>query len=126
MTALLVSAAHGQDGSVITLAGEADLTNIGQLRAAVAAQIDRLENRGGVQHLTLNLARLDFLDAAALQLLLRADRALRERGGGLTVTRPCQVVSRILAITRADRVLDVEDGQPAQWQEHPRGPGRDG
>src|SRR5580693_10665208 len=116
MTALLASAAQGQDGPVITLAGEADLTNIGQLRTAIATQIERLDRRGGVQHLTLNMTRLDFLDAASLQLLLRAARALRERGGRLTVTRPGQVVSRILAVTGAARLLDVENGQPAQWR----------
>lgn len=121
MTALLASAAQGQDGPVITLAGEADLTNIGQLRAAIATQIDRLDHRGGTQHLTLNMSRLDFLDAASLQLLLRAARALRERGGRLTVARPGDMVSRILSVTRADRLLDVEGGLLVQWREHPRG-----
>jgi len=111
MTALLASAAQGCDGPVITLAGEADLTNITELRTAIATQIDRLDRRGGVQHLTLNIARLDFLDAASLHLVLRAARALRERGGRLTVARPGEMVSRILVVTGADRLLHVEDGQ---------------
>lgn len=84
------------------LAGELDVTGIDELWAT----LDELFGTG-CRQVVLDLSRLDFLDAAGLGVLVRADRRFRDRGALLVLTglRPAQ--RRLLEITGLDRVLTV-------------------
>ncbi|MCO1657186.1 STAS domain-containing protein [Pseudonocardia humida] len=85
------------------LSGELDLASIGQLRDTLSAL-----RREGYRHVVLDLSGLDFLDAAGLGALVRADRLFRDGGATLVLTglRPAQ--RRLLEITGLDRTLLVE------------------
>jgi anti-sigma B factor antagonist len=52
---------------------------------------------------------LKFLDSASLRVLILAARALRGRHGRLVFARPQPLVARLLEITGADRLLEVQE-----------------
>ena len=84
------------------LSGELDISGVAGLREA----LDELHRRGH-RRVELDLSDLDFLDAAGLGELVRADRRFRDSGAELVLTglRPAQ--RRLLEITGLDRVLTL-------------------
>jgi anti-sigma B factor antagonist len=99
MCLLDVSVAAGEAGSVVTLAGEVDASNVAVLRRALSAQIDC-----GARHVTVDLSRLRFADSSALHALVVAGLAIEETGGKMEVLRPQPVVARVLAVSGLDQV----------------------
>jgi anti-anti-sigma factor len=89
-------------GPVITLAGEADLTCVGQLSARITGQL-----AGGDRRLTIGIAGLRFADSASIRALVLAARTLKERGGSLVLLRPQPPVARMLTLTGADQVITI-------------------
>jgi len=61
------------------------------------------------RRLTVDASGLSFLDSASVRVLVLAARALRGRHGTLVLARPQPVVTRLLEITGADRLLDVRE-----------------
>jgi anti-anti-sigma factor len=74
---------------VITLSGEADLTNIAQLDELIIAQLSR-----GIKRLAVDAAELSFIDSTAVRTLLVAALTLNDRGGGMIMLRPQRPVAR--------------------------------
>jgi anti-anti-sigma factor len=70
----------------------------------LAAQLN-----GGTPRLTVDLSGLRFADSAAIRELIRAHRAITQRGGTLELTRPQQAVARVLSLLGADHVLTIRD-----------------
>jgi anti-sigma B factor antagonist len=85
------------------LIGTLDATTIHHLDAVLDQLI-----RTGYRQVVLDLAELEFLAAAGLHVLVRADAALRAAGGTLTLTNLPRMVRRILAITELDRTLTLD------------------
>jgi anti-anti-sigma factor len=63
--------------------------------------------RDRLPEIVLDLAGLEFLGAAGLEVFLRADDHLRAAGGRLILDRPGRLVRRVLAITELDAVLTI-------------------
>lgn len=108
MGLLEISVAAGEDGPVLTLSGEADLTTAAELTGALSAQL-----AVGARHLTVDLSRLRFADSAVIRELVLADRRLKDRGGGLALARPQPVVARALGLLGVDLMIEVRDGLSA-------------
>ena len=89
---------------MVVLAGEADTTTAALLRETLAALLD-----AGARLVTIEAAGLSFLDSASMRVLVLAARALRGRRGRLVFARPQPVVARLLEITGADTLLDVQE-----------------
>jgi anti-sigma B factor antagonist len=89
----------GESGSVIILAGEADLSTAEQLSGLITRQL-----AGGTRQLTIDVSRLRFADSAAIRTLALAARTLNERGGTLVLLHPQQPVAQVLALTGADQI----------------------
>jgi anti-anti-sigma factor len=104
MAALSVSASAGADGPVVVLSGEADPTTATVLREMLAAQLET-----GARLVTVDASGLSFLDSASVRVLVLAARALQGRHGRLVLARPQPIVARLLEITGADRLLDVQE-----------------
>jgi len=123
MAALRTSASAGADGPVVVLSGEADATTAVQLREMLAAQLET-----GARRVTVDASGLSFLDSASVRVLVLAARALRGRHGTLVLARPQPVVTRLLEITGADRLLDVRElagrARPRAADQDAPGPGR--
>jgi anti-sigma B factor antagonist len=102
--ALRISASAGADGPVVVLSGEADLTTTELLRETLATQLGT-----GARLVTVDASELSFVDSASLRVLVLAARALHARHGTLVFACPQPVVARLLEITGADRLLDVQE-----------------
>ena len=100
---LLVQCATDTVRSEAHLRGTVDATTADDL----AALVDQLVG-DGYRELVLDLAEVDFMGAAGLRALVRADDALRAAGGGLVLRNAPRMVRRILAITELDRTIAVE------------------
>ena len=104
MATLITSALAGADGPVVVLSGEADATTAPLLRELLAKILDT-----GARLVTIDAAGLSFLDSASMRVLVLAARALHGRHGTLVLARPQPLVARLLEITGADRLFDVEE-----------------
>ncbi|MGH4011668.1 MAG: STAS domain-containing protein [Pseudonocardiaceae bacterium] len=85
------------------LTGELDMVTAGQLHDV----LDGLR-RDGFHRVDLDVSGLEFLGAAGLSVLLRADAQFRAVGGRVTLTQPTALVRRVLAITGLDTQLIIE------------------
>ena len=108
MGPLSITVAAGDCGPVLVLSGEADMTTVPELSAALTAQID-----AGVRRLTVDLSGLRFADSATVGALIAASRSLRAAGGTLVLSRPQSVVARTLNLLGVDRVIPVRGGTGA-------------
>ena len=108
--ALRISASAGADGPVVTLSGEADLTTTELLREMLATQLGT-----GARLVTVDASELSYLDSASLRVLVLAARALQARHGTLVFACPQPLVARLLEITGADRLLDVQESAELGW-----------
>jgi anti-anti-sigma factor len=117
VTVLRTSMSDGADGPVLELSGEADTTSAALLREMLTALLET-----GAQLVTIQAAGLSFLDSDSMRVLVLAARALHGRHGRLVLARPQPVVAKLLEITGADRLLDVQElarSVPAQEQATP-------
>jgi anti-sigma B factor antagonist len=86
--------AGGRKVAYLVVAGEVDLANADELRAAVRRCAD-----GGGDGVVIDLAGVSFMDSSGLAVLLEASRDL---GPGLmVVTAPGSSVQRLLELTEA-------------------------
>ncbi|MEJ7800520.1 MAG: anti-sigma factor antagonist [Ilumatobacter sp.] len=92
--------------AVVGVSGEVDRLTAPGLGALINALAD-----AGNNQVVLDLATLDFMDAAGLGVIAAASARLRPDGGALAIRSPSSMVRRILGITG---MLDlVESGPPA-------------
>jgi anti-sigma B factor antagonist len=90
-------------GTVIVLAGEADVLSSGLLVEALMQQL-----APGVVKLIVDVSKLAYMDSMALRAVVMAARVLRNRGGKLILLRPRAALRRMLAITGADTFMLVQ------------------
>lgn len=94
-----------RDGhTVLSVAGEIDITNSGWLTERLAAEIDTAVAENGI---IVDLAAVGFCDASGIRSLLAVRNHCRKRQASLLVTGVQGPVRRVLAITRADKVLPL-------------------
>ena len=94
---------EGADPVVITLRGECDLAAVEPLGSALASCTD-----GGRREAVLDLAGLEFLDCAALDVILQASRRCAEAGASLVIRSPQRAVGRLLDLSGATEELTIE------------------
>ncbi len=87
-------------GSLLALTGRLDVTVAADTRLALAEAVD-----GGVGDLVLDLAALETVDVTGLGVLVGAHRRAGRSGRTLVLRDATPSVSRLLLITRLDRVL---------------------
>jgi anti-sigma B factor antagonist len=90
-------------GTVIVLAGEADVLSSGLLVEALMQQL-----APGVVKLIVDVSKLAYMDSMALRAVVMAARVLRNRGGKLILLRPRAALRRMLTITGADTFMLVQ------------------
>jgi anti-anti-sigma factor len=83
------------------------------------SHISRLINEGH-RHIILNLEKLDMLDSFGLAVLISLLKLCRENAGSLSLCNVSESVSRLIAITRVERVLDIysSESQAVQAYQH--------
>ena len=104
VAALRASESAGADGPIVALSGEADAATAAKLRETLATLLGT-----GARLVTVDASGLKFLDSASLRVLILAARALQGRHGRLVFASPQPLVARLLEITGADRLLEVQE-----------------
>jgi len=77
---------------IVALRGELDLMHAADVASALAATVAR------DRWIIVNLAGLDFIDAAGVKALSRGRRFARNAGGGLLLAAPHGIVQRVLTL----------------------------
>jgi anti-anti-sigma factor len=94
---------RGDGRATVRLAGEVDCAS-----AAIAHLA--LERAGSdAIEIVLDVSRVSFLDASGLRFLLSAQQRARAGNRRLVIRRPSRTVRRMLELTGALRLLNVED-----------------
>jgi anti-sigma B factor antagonist len=102
VSTLRVSVAAGESGPILTLSGEADITNAAQLRDAITAQL-----ASGTVYLTIDAAELSFADSGSIGILAGTANSLKQLGGRLVLLHPQDSLVRSLILLGVDQVLTV-------------------
>jgi anti-sigma B factor antagonist len=94
------------DQTVARVAGCRALTeeNVEALSQQLSALTDGREG----QHLLLDLGTVQYLTSSALGALVIAHKRVRDGGGRLTLANALPAVCEIFAVTRLDRVLELQ------------------
>jgi anti-sigma B factor antagonist len=94
----------GEPYTLVEIAGEADVTNSGELRRLLEEELSQQPRT-----LIIDLSGLRFMDSSALHALLLVNRAMDRQGGVLALVSPQAAVAKILRLTTADRLIPVFD-----------------
>lgn len=94
-----------QNGTVAILDLDGPL-GIGESRAALGQQIDDLL-AAGARKIAINLSKVPFVDSTGIGALVNAHTAVQAAGGKCKVFSVHPHVTKVLAMTRVDTVLDV-------------------
>ena len=94
---------RNQDGSHLEIALE------GRLDTMTAPELERELNRvlGGIDSLTLDFSKLDYISSAGLRVLLSAHKALCGKGG-MKVTHANEIVNEVFDVTGFADILTIE------------------
>lgn len=90
-------------GTVVELAGEADVTCSGRLVEALCSQLPP-----GAVKLVVDVGQLAYMDSIALRAIVVAAKVLKNRGGQLTVLHPREAVQHMLIMTGVDRLVLIQ------------------
>jgi anti-anti-sigma factor len=93
------------DSTGARLAGCSSLTDTNS--ETVGRQLSELAT-GHSGHLVLDLAEVEFLTSGPLGKLVSVHRAVKAAGGRLTLENAKPMVREVFAVTRLDRLLDVQ------------------
>jgi anti-anti-sigma factor len=92
----------------VSLVGRLDAQAAGPVRDALHAALST-----GSGRLVVDIAGVELLDATGLGVLVGAHRRARLDGRDLVLQAPRPRVSRLLKVTRLDRVITIEAPIPA-------------
>ena len=97
-----------EPGQLVQLAGRLDVHAAADVRLALADAVDT-----GTGDLVIDLAALEGMDATGLGVLVSAHRKAGRAGRTLVLRDVSPPVSRLLYITRLDRVLRLDSTDAA-------------
>lgn len=86
----------------LTLNGRLDTTTAPQLEAELKESI------GGVEHLVLDFAALDYLSSAGLRVLLAAQKIMNKQGD-MVVRHVNEMIADVFEVTGFCDILTIED-----------------
>jgi anti-sigma B factor antagonist len=96
-----------RSGRTVLLAGRLDVSTVADVRLALHDAVDR-----GSADLLVDLAGVEFVDASGLGVLVGTHRRAGRAGRRLVLRNVPDRVLRLLALTRLNRVLHVEELSP--------------
>lgn len=109
-----ISRREAGEGTLLAPRGDLDLATVETLNAALRAAEE------SHQLVVLDLRDVPFMDSSGLHALIAADLRMRERGGQLVVVQGGDQIRRLLALTGADKQLEVVE-DPSEALPDPSG-----
>jgi anti-anti-sigma factor len=109
-------------GRRVTLRGRLDTLTTPQLDAALAPLLASPE----VTSLVFQVDGLEYISSAGVRCVIRAHRALTDRGGQVAIVNPQAAVRRVFEIVKAlplDRIVASEADLDASRADQPRARG---
>jgi anti-anti-sigma factor len=105
-SALVVDVVRGESGLVVLgLAGDLDLTTVGELRAAVE-RLSLSPTTG--QRVVVDLSGVAFVDSSGLNGLVTSARALEGAGSTVVLAGAGAHIVRVFEIVQLDRSVTIE------------------
>lgn len=101
---LRVSVHQEDTATVMTVAGELDMSNADQLSAAVTEELTK-----GPERVVLDLAELTFCDSLGLRTLLLLSRTAQDQQTWLALRNPSPFFTRMLQITGIESALNITE-----------------
>jgi anti-anti-sigma factor len=101
---LRVSVAHGDDETIVAIAGELDMSTADRLAGTVNEELRQAPSR-----LVLDVADLTFCDSLGLGTLVVLSRSARAQETYLVVRNPSPFFSRMLDVTGVRAGLNIAD-----------------
>jgi len=98
-----VEVATAEATGVVSVAGDIDIQSSRALRDELTRLIE-----GGVTSVVVDLAQMEFVDSTGLDVLVGAQKRLRQRGGELVLRSPRPAARKVLEITRLDTVFTID------------------
>lgn len=92
-----------QQGSALTMAieGRLDTTTAPQLESELTGSLD------GVDQLTLDFAKLEYVSSAGLRVLLAAQKVMNKQGK-MVIRNVCDDINEVFEITGFSDILTIE------------------
>jgi anti-sigma B factor antagonist len=101
---LRVSVAHGDEETVVALAGELDISTAEQLSETINGEL-----RGGRVRIVVDLADLTFCDSLGLGTLVVLSRSARIQQTYLLLRNPSPFFTRMLEVTGVGAGLNIAE-----------------
>jgi anti-sigma B factor antagonist len=103
---LIVGTTRAGDEAIVSLEGELDVATIEALRAALVAAA-----ASSAANVVVDMARLSFMDAIGLGVLITAHWRCAATGRRLALRHPTGIVEKVLDLAGATHHLSVERSQ---------------
>lgn len=103
--AMNISTSQSGGETVVTLAGRFTFSAHATFRDVLVGHVEAMSSGGRV---TFDLAGVEFVDSAALGMLLLAREAARRRSGAITIRGASGQVRRMLDVSRFDTLFTIE------------------
>ncbi|MFB7864796.1 STAS domain-containing protein [Streptomyces sp. NPDC056069] len=116
MNELIRTTRESADGTVVTVAGELDLTSCPTLEEVTRQALS------DSAPLRLDMSGVTFMDSSGLKFLLVLRRRLAEGGSRLVLTGLREAPMRLLTLTGADAILLPADPEDRGQQLNPTSP----
>ena len=86
----------------LALEGRLDTVTAPELEDVVKHELD------GVNALTMNFSKLDYISSAGLRVLLSAHKIMAGKGGSMKVTNVNEIVHEVFEVTGFEDILTIE------------------
>lgn len=101
---LSITSAEKVGKTLVTVVGEVDVSNAGELREAVDSALE-----AAPVEVSVDLAEVSYIDSTGIGVLVGVATRAQEAGVAFSVAHPQTNVKRVLGLLGVERQLNVED-----------------
>ena len=101
---LSITSAEKVGKTLVTVVGEVDVSNAGELREAVDSALE-----AAPAEVSVDLAEVSYIDSTGIGVLVGAATRAQKAGVAFSVAHPQANVKRVLGLLGVERQLNVED-----------------
>lgn len=92
---------------VLRVEGEMDIYNSHTIKESVQALITEGRNK-----VVANLSAVTYIDSSAIGSLISATVSLKNKGGGMKLCQPSEIVTRLFSLIALDGFFEIYETEP--------------